>query len=102
MRGRIETMKAIVGNRGEALFVSGLGCCTYDLFAVGDHPLNFYLWGGMGSAATIGLGLALAQPGRRVVVVTGDGEMLMGVGSLATIGAQKQANLDIVVLDNEL
>jgi thiamine pyrophosphate-dependent acetolactate synthase large subunit-like protein len=55
----------------------------------------------MGSACTIGLGLALAQPKRRVLVVTGDGEMLMGLGSLATIGAQRPGNLAIVVLDNE-
>jgi thiamine pyrophosphate-dependent acetolactate synthase large subunit-like protein len=55
----------------------------------------------MGSAAMIGLGLALAQPGRRVLVITGDGEMLMGLGSLATIAVQKPANLTLAVLDNE-
>jgi thiamine pyrophosphate-dependent acetolactate synthase large subunit-like protein len=69
---------------------------------VHDHPNTFYLWGAMGAAAMMGLGLALAQPSRRVLVITGDGEMLMGLGSLATIGAQKPANLGIVVMDNEL
>jgi phosphonopyruvate decarboxylase len=84
----------------DALVVTGLGSPAYDVFAAGDRDGNFYLWGAMGGAVPIGLGLALAQPGRSVVVVTGDGEMLMGLGSLATIGAQRPANLTIVVLDN--
>ena len=70
--------------------------------AAGDTPLNFPLWGAMGNAAMVGLGLALAQPSRRVLVLTGDGEMLMGLGSLATIAAEKIRNLTIVVIDNEL
>mgnify|MGYP001188792906 CR=1 FL=1 len=84
----------------QALVVSGLGSPSYDLFAAGDRPENFYLWGAMGGAAAVGLGLALAQPARSVIVVTGDGEQLMGLGTLATIGAQQPANLSIVVLDN--
>ncbi len=84
----------------QALVVSGLGSPSYDLFAAGDRPENFYLWGAMGGAAAMGLGLALAQPARSVIVVTGDGEQLMGLGTLATIGAQQPANLSIVVLDN--
>ena len=59
------------------------------------------MWGAMGQAAMIGLGLALAQPKRRVLVITGDGEMLMGLGALATIGVQQPANLTVVVIDNE-
>ena len=98
---RRDVVAAILARRGDALVVSGLGSSSYDC-GVHDHPNTFYLWGAMGGAAMIGLGLALAQPRRRVLVVTGDGEMLMGVGSLATIGAQKQANLAIIVLDNEL
>ena len=78
----------------------GLGSTTYDLAAAGDDPRNFYLWGAMGGAAMIGLGLALAQPQRRVAVITGDGEMLMGMGALATIGIQQPANLAVVVFDN--
>src|SRR5262249_55309879 len=81
----------------DMLVVAGLGSPTYDCAAVGDHPLNFYLWGAMGSAVTVGLGLALAQPKRRVLVVTGDGEMLMGLGALATAAAKKPNNLAIIV-----
>lgn len=84
----------------DALVVTGLGSPAYDVFAAGDRDANFYLWGAMGGAAPMGLGLALAQPGRPVVVITGDGEMLMGMGSLATVGAQRPGNLTIVVLDN--
>ena len=91
----------ILKDRGDALVVTGLGAPTWDTAAAGDHALNFYTWGGMGGAAMVGLGLALAQPKRRVIVITGDGEMLMGLGSLATIGMQQSRNLALVVLDNE-
>jgi thiamine pyrophosphate-dependent acetolactate synthase large subunit-like protein len=83
------------------LVVAGLGSPVYDVFAAGDHPLNFYNWGAMGSASMVGLGLALSQPDRSVIVFTGDGEMLMGLGSLCTIAQHKPRNLSIVVLDNE-
>ena len=83
------------------MVVAGLGSTAWDCTAAGDHDLTFPLWGAMGQAAMIGLGLALAQPKRRVLVITGDGEMLMGLGSLATIGVQKPANLTVVVIDNE-
>jgi thiamine pyrophosphate-dependent acetolactate synthase large subunit-like protein len=92
---------ALLKERGSLLVVAGLGSPAWDCTAAGDHPLTFPLWGAMGSAGMIGLGLALAQPRLRVLVVTGDGEMLMGLGSLATIGAQRPDNLSIVVLDNE-
>ena len=72
------------------------------MFAAGDRPENFYLWGAMGGAVPLSLGLALAQPDRSVVTVTGDGEQLMGLGALATVGAQQPPNLTIVVLDNGL
>jgi thiamine pyrophosphate-dependent acetolactate synthase large subunit-like protein len=85
---------------GDALVVSGLGSASYDLYAAGDRDENFYLWGAMGAAVPVGLGLALAQPDRSVVVLTGDGELLMGLGSLATVGARRPANLTVVVLDN--
>jgi len=98
---RRAVMRALVAGRGELLVVSGLGSTTYDLAAAGDHPLNFYLWGAMGGAAMIGLGLALAQPARRVLVATGDGEMLMGLGALATIAVRRPKNLAVVVIDNE-
>ncbi len=98
---RREVARMLLADRGDLLVVAGLGSTAWDVTAAGDHPLNFPLWGAMGGAAMIGLGLALAQPGRRVLVVTGDGEMLMGLGSLASIAVQHPANLAIVVFDNE-
>jgi thiamine pyrophosphate-dependent acetolactate synthase large subunit-like protein len=98
---RRAAMATLLADRPDNLFVvPGLGSCTWDAFAAGDDDRNFYLWGAMGGAAMIGLGLALAKPNARVVVVTGDGEMLMGLGSLATIGVQKPENLAVVVFDN--
>ncbi|MET4426882.1 MULTISPECIES: thiamine pyrophosphate-dependent enzyme [unclassified Mycolicibacterium] len=84
----------------DALIVTGLGSPSYDVFAAGDRPYNFYLWGAMGGAVPTGLGLALAQPDRPVLVVTGDGEMLMGIGTLGSAAVQSPANLTIAVLDN--
>ncbi|HTC99319.1 MAG TPA: thiamine pyrophosphate-dependent enzyme [Bradyrhizobium sp.] len=98
---RREVVSTLLADRKDALVVAGLGASTYDLAAAGDNPRNLYLWGAMGGAVMMGLGLALAQPDTPVVVVTGDGEMLMGMGSLATVGVQKPKNLSILVLDNE-
>jgi thiamine pyrophosphate-dependent acetolactate synthase large subunit-like protein len=98
---RRQVVAALLKERGHLLVVAGLGSPAWDCTAAGDHPLTFPLWGAMGSACMTGLGLALAQPGRRVLVVTGDGEILMGLGSLATVGARGPGNLSIVVLDNE-
>jgi len=98
---RRAVVARLVRDRGGAAVVAGLGSPTWDLAAAGDHERNFYLWGAMGSAVTIGLGLALAQPALPVLVITGDGEMLMGLGALATAGVKAPANLDVVVLDNE-
>ena len=97
---RRAVVAALLRDPGEMLVVTGLGSTSYDAGAAGDRPLNFYLWCAMGGAAMIGLGLALAQPSRRVLVITGDGEMLMGLGSLASIAALRPANLAIAVLDN--
>lgn len=98
---RREVVARILRDRADALLITGLGSTCWDAAAAGDHPNTFYLWGAMGGAAMVGLGLALAQPQRRVLVVTGDGEMLMGLGALATIGVQRPANLAIIVIDNE-
>lgn len=98
---RRALVAAILDRRGDAAVVAGLGSPAWDCHAAGDSPLNFYFWGAMGGAAMLGLGVALAQPTRRVLVVTGDAEMLMGVGSLATIAAQAPSNLAVLVLDNE-
>lgn len=97
---RRDFVKELLSQSPDALVVTGLGSPTYDVFAAGDRNKNFYLWGAMGGAALIGLGLALAQPEKQVIVVTGDGEQLMGIGGLATISAQQPKNLTIVVLDN--
>jgi thiamine pyrophosphate-dependent acetolactate synthase large subunit-like protein len=93
-------MRILLDKRDDLLLVTGLGSTTWDAAAAGDDPRNFYLWGAMGSAALIGLGLAAAQPKHRVLVVTGDGEMLMGLGGLATIGIQRPPNFAIAVFDN--
>ena len=98
---RRDVVAALLSDRGDLLVVTGLGAPTYDVAAAGDDPRNFHLWGAMGGAAMVGLGLADAQPQRRIAVVTGDGEQLMGLGALATIGARRPTNLAIVVLDNE-
>ncbi len=100
MLDRRDFVRQLLIDRVDLLVVPGLGSATYDVAAAGDHPLNFYLWGAMGGTAMIGLGLALARPDRRVAVLTGDGDMLMGLGSLATIGVKQPNNLVIVVLDN--
>jgi thiamine pyrophosphate-dependent acetolactate synthase large subunit-like protein len=97
---RRDVVRALLSKRENLLVVAGLGSTAWDITAAGDAPLNFPLWGAMGQAAMIGLGLALAQPARRVLVITGDGEMLMGMGSLATIGVQEPENLSLVVIDN--
>jgi len=103
-QARLERRAAMAtlleGRSDDLLVVPGLGSTAWDLAATGDNDRNFYLWGAMGGAAMIGLGLALAQPQRRVAVITGDGELLMGMGSLATIGIQRPANLAVIVFDN--
>lgn len=98
---RRDVLTRVLAARGDALVVSGLGTSTYDLFAVSPAPENAYFWNAMGLTVPAGLGLAIAQPQRRVLVVTGDGEMMMGIGSLCVIAAQAPANLSILVLDNE-
>jgi thiamine pyrophosphate-dependent acetolactate synthase large subunit-like protein len=98
---RRQVVSSLLAERKDAIVIGGLGASTYDIAAAGDNDRNFYLWGAMGGAVMIGLGMALAQPKTPVVVITGDGEMLMGMGSLATVGLQKPKNLTIVVLDNE-
>jgi len=85
----------------DGLIITGLGTPTYDVASLGDRPENFYLWGAMGLAVMTGLGVAVALPKRRVIVITGDGEMLMGIGSLATVANVGPTNLAILVLDNQ-
>lgn len=97
---RRTAVKTLLAGRMGLLVVTGLGSPAYDVFDAGDHDGNFYLWGAMGGAAMMGLGIALAQPSRPVVVITGDGEQLMGAGALMTVAVAKPGNLTIIVLDN--
>ena len=102
MLKRREAIATLMANRPKDLFVvPGLGSCAYDMASLGEKDTDFYLWGAMGGAAMIGLGLALAKPKLKIAVITGDGEMLMGMGSLATIGVQRPKNLAVIVFDNE-
>ena len=95
-------IRELLKERENSLIINGLGGTCWDVASLGDNDLNFYVWGGMGNACMIGLGLALSQPDKKVIVITGDGEMLMGIGSLATIALKQPKNLSIVVFDNEL
>jgi len=97
---RRAAIKVLLAERGDLLVVTGLGSTTYDAASVADDERNFYLWGAMGGAAMVGLGLAIARPDRPVLVVTGDGDTLMGLGALATVGVQSPPNLAIAVFDN--
>ncbi len=97
---RRAAVARLLADRGDLLVVSGLGSASYDVMAAGDHDNNYYLWAAMGSAATVGLGLATARPERPVLVVTGDGELMMALGSLATIAVRRPANLTVAVIDN--
>lgn len=97
---RRQVVAELLQDRGDTIVVTGLGSPTYDVMAAGDHDLNYYLWGAMGGAAMVGLGLAKSRPNHNVLVVTGDGEMLMAMGAFATIAVQAPKNLTIAILDN--
>lgn len=97
---RLDATRIIVAHAGDEPIIASLGHPAYDLLAAGDRPANFYTWGSMGLASSIGLGLAMAQPERHVFVLDGDGSLLMNLGSLATIGWVRPANLILIVMDN--
>ena len=101
MLNRRQAIREILKNRTNELVVTGLGAPTYDVADADDNALNFYFWGAMGGAMLCGLGLALTRPNNHVMVITGDGEALMGLGSFATIAQHKPDNLSIIILDNE-
>ena len=98
---RRELVSALLARRNGTLVVPGLGSPTWDCTAAGGSDDYLYSWGGMGLALPTALGIALARPERRVLCLTGDGEIMMGIGSLAVVAAQTPANLGILVLDNE-
>ncbi|MDM7934350.1 MAG: thiamine pyrophosphate-dependent enzyme, partial [Methanothrix sp.] len=99
---RIEAISAALkaAVRDHALLICNLGLPSRELYSLGDRPENFYMLGSMGLASSIGLGLSLAMPGRRVMVLEGDGSLLMNLGSLATIANHAPENYLLVVLDN--
>ena len=102
MMKRIEAL-SIIAKEAEsqnALIVGNIGFPSRELFAVGDRPSNFYMLGSMGLASSIGLGLALARPDRRVIAIDGDGAVLMNLGSLATIADKNSKNYLLIILDN--
>ena len=99
---RRDAVQKILEKRENSAVVTGIGNASHDVASAGDHPLNMYLFGVMGGAVMTAFGIALAQPERRVVVITGDGEVLAGVGSLATVGVERPSNLSIIVLDNQV
>src|SRR3954471_7018208 len=99
---RLDATRLLLAAIGRAPVIASLGHPAYDLFVAGDRPENFYTWGSMGLASSMGLGLAMARPGRRVVVLDGDGSLLMNLGSLATIATVAPPNLVVIVWDNEL
>lgn len=84
----------------DMLLVAGIGNAGFDLFSAGDRPSNFYMLGSMGMAIPIALGLALAQPERSIIVMEGEGSVLMNLGGLATVGRESPPNLTIVIWDN--
>ena len=101
LRRREVAQKIFDAGGDELLIVTGLGSTNWDFTVAGDCERIFPLWGAMGGAIPLALGLALAQPTRRVLVATGDAETLMGLGSLATVAVQRPENLAIAVFDNE-
>jgi thiamine pyrophosphate-dependent acetolactate synthase large subunit-like protein len=84
----------------EAAVIGGIGNTNFDLWATGHRPRNFYMFGSMGLAFPIALGVALAQPNRCVVAIEGDGSLLMQLGCLTTIASLKPKNLSLIVMDN--
>lgn len=97
---RRQFVSRVLADRGELLVLASIGSPTYDVAACGDDDRNFYIWSGFGCTSTVGLGLALAKPDRRVAVIAGDGDVLIALGSLSTIGVKQPKNLSIVCLDN--
>jgi len=98
---RFDITKRLVSrlHHDEAV-IGGIGYTNFDLWAAGRRPQNFYMLGSMGLAVPIALGVALAQPARKVFALEGDGSVLMQLGSLSTVAARQQKNLCIVIMDN--
>jgi sulfopyruvate decarboxylase beta subunit len=98
---RSDAVKAIVECLNEEFVIACNGMISRELFSIRDRPSNFYMLGSMGLASAIGLGVAIARPDKKIIVLVGDGNMLMSLGTLATIGKVSPKNLIHIVLDNE-
>jgi thiamine pyrophosphate-dependent acetolactate synthase large subunit-like protein len=98
---RIDAVPKIIGKPGDILFVAGLAGTSKDIAHITNDGSNFFgMAGAMGAAVSMGLGLALARPDKKVVVATGDGELLMNIGALATVSIMNPPNLSILCVDN--
>jgi thiamine pyrophosphate-dependent acetolactate synthase large subunit-like protein len=100
MINRLEATRYLVSRLGDEPVIASLGNPKYDLFTAGDRPQNFYMWNSMGLASSMGLGLAIARPERRVIILDGDGSLLMNLSSLTTAAARMPRNLIHVIWDN--
>jgi len=98
---RTAAMQMLRARLRDELVIGGIGIASYDLFLAGDRPENFYTWGAMGTPASIGLGLALCAPQKRVIVLDGDGSLLMNLGTLCTIANKAPKNLVHIVWNNQ-
>jgi thiamine pyrophosphate-dependent acetolactate synthase large subunit-like protein len=102
MINRVDGSKYLVSKLTDELVIGGIGNPACDLAAAGDRPLNFYMWNAMGSTASFGLGLAMARPQNKVIVLDGDGGLMMNLGALATETVQFPENLIHIVWDNRM
>ena len=97
---RYEAIKDIMEHIDEELVICNIGFPSRELYEIDDRSKNFYMIGSMGLASSIGLGLALAKPSKNIVVIDGDGSLLMNMGSLVTVFANNPSNLTWIVIDN--
>jgi thiamine pyrophosphate-dependent acetolactate synthase large subunit-like protein len=99
---RFDLTQRLVAKLKDEAVIGGIGNTNFDLWAAGRRPENFYMLGSMGLAVPIALGVAIAQPQRRVVALEGDGSLLMQLGCLTTVAMRRQKNLVIIVMDNRV
>ncbi len=97
---RLDLTRRVLAHLTDEAVFAGIGNAGFDLFAAGDRPQNFYMFGSMGLASSLGLGYALARPDERVVVLEGEGSVLMNLGSLATIARMQPRRYLLVIMDN--
>src|SRR5947199_7677598 len=99
---RVDALRAIYPELSRCVVVTNMGFAPAELYSLGHQPGFFYLWHSMGLASSVGLGIALSRPEQQVVVIDGDGSLLMNLGSLTTLARYRPANLIHIVFDNEV